>query len=82
MFDAIQRSLKDALKKLSGRGRISEANIRDGLSEVRTALLEADVNVNPRYGSWSAELTSVVPPEGPQPPPVEEEAPRETVPEG
>ncbi len=44
MFDAIQKSLKDALKKLSGRGRLTEANMKDGLREVRRALLEADVN--------------------------------------
>lgn len=44
MFDSIQRSLGDALKKLRGRGRLTEANIRDGLQEVRKALLDADVN--------------------------------------
>src|SRR6185295_7150219 len=31
-------------RSLSGRGRISEENIREALREVRTALLEADVN--------------------------------------
>lgn len=44
MFDAMQRRLGEALKTLRGRGRLTEANIRDGLREVRTALLEADVN--------------------------------------
>jgi signal recognition particle subunit SRP54 len=44
MFEGIQRSLGDALKKLRGRGRITEANIRESLREVRKALLEADVN--------------------------------------
>src|SRR5919204_130726 len=44
MFEGIQRGLSDALKKLRGRGRLTEANIRDGLREIRTALLEADVN--------------------------------------
>src|SRR5436190_8599067 len=44
MFEGIQRSLSDALKKLRGRGRLTEANIRDGLQEVRRALLDADVN--------------------------------------
>ena len=37
MFDGITRSLGDALKRLRGRGRITEANIRDGLEEVRKA---------------------------------------------
>src|SRR5919108_2833659 len=44
MFEGIQRGLSEALKKLRGRGRITEANIRDGLQEVRKALLDADVN--------------------------------------
>lgn len=44
MFEGIQRSLGEALKKLRGRGRITEANIRDSLQEVRKALLDADVN--------------------------------------
>jgi signal recognition particle subunit SRP54 len=44
MFEGIQRNLSEALKKLRGRGRLTEANIRDGLLEVRRALLDADVN--------------------------------------
>src|SRR5437773_4558940 len=44
MFEGIQRGLSEALKKLRGRGRLSESNVRDGLREVRKALLEADVN--------------------------------------
>src|SRR5712692_542816 len=44
MFESIQRGLGEALKKLRGRGRLTEANIRDGLQEVRKALLDADVN--------------------------------------
>jgi signal recognition particle subunit SRP54 len=44
MFEGIQRGLSEALKKLRGRGRLTEANIRDGLAEVRKALLDADVN--------------------------------------
>src|SRR5919108_3482356 len=46
MFEGIQRGLSEALKKLRGRGRLTEANIRDGLQEVRRALLDADVNYN------------------------------------
>jgi signal recognition particle subunit SRP54 len=45
MFEGITRSLNDALKKLGGRGRLTADNIRDGLREVRRALLEADVNL-------------------------------------
>src|SRR5438874_9308808 len=46
MFEGIQKSLSDALKKLRGRGRLTADNIRDGMREVRRALLEADVNFN------------------------------------
>ena len=45
MFEGITRNLGDALKKLRGRGRLTADNIRDGLREVRRALLEADVNL-------------------------------------
>src|SRR3954452_19416463 len=44
MFEGIQRGLSDALKRLSGRGRITEANVREGMELVRKALLDADVN--------------------------------------
>jgi signal recognition particle subunit SRP54 len=46
MFEGIQKSLGEALKKLRGKGRITEANIREGIDEVRKALLDADVNYN------------------------------------
>jgi signal recognition particle subunit SRP54 len=44
VFDSLTESLGDVFRKLSGRGRLSERNIRDGLREVRMALLQADVN--------------------------------------
>ena len=46
MFESIQRGLSDALKRLRGKGRLTEANIREGIGEVRRALLDADVNYN------------------------------------
>jgi signal recognition particle subunit SRP54 len=46
MFEGLQRSLGEAIKKLRGRGKLSESNIREGLAEVRKALLDADVNFN------------------------------------
>src|SRR6476659_10460683 len=46
MFEGLQRGLGEAIKKLRGRGRITEANIREGIGEVRRALLDADVNYN------------------------------------
>jgi signal recognition particle subunit SRP54 len=45
MLEGITRGLSDALKKLRGRGRLTADNIREGLREVRRALLEADVNL-------------------------------------
>ena len=44
MFDALTERLDKALKKLTGRGKLSEADVDAGLREVRLALLEADVN--------------------------------------
>jgi signal recognition particle subunit SRP54 len=44
MLEGIQRGLSEALKTLRGRGRLTEANIREGMQEVRRALLDADVN--------------------------------------
>ncbi|HET6248821.1 MAG TPA: signal recognition particle receptor subunit alpha, partial [Tepidisphaeraceae bacterium] len=45
MLDNLQRKFSDVFRGLSGRGKISEENIRQSMREVRTALLEADVNV-------------------------------------
>ena len=44
MFDSLSGKLQNAFRNLRGLGKISEANIADPLREVRTALLEADVN--------------------------------------
>jgi signal recognition particle subunit SRP54 len=44
MFDRLSDGFNSAFRKLSGRGRISESNVREAMDEVRTALLEADVH--------------------------------------
>ena len=44
MFDDLQKRLGSAFGRFRARGVLTEANIREGLAEVRTALLEADVN--------------------------------------
>ena len=44
MFDALSQKLDDALKRLRGQGRISPENIAESLRDVRTVLLDADVN--------------------------------------
>lgn len=46
MFDDIQQRLKGAFGKFRAKGLLTEANIQEGLREVRSALLEADVNYN------------------------------------
>src|SRR3954447_22230454 len=44
MLDTLSDKLSGVFRGLSGRGRISEENVREAMREVRTALLEADVN--------------------------------------
>ena len=44
MLEALTDKLGGVFRGLSGRGRISEENVREAMREVRTALLEADVN--------------------------------------
>ncbi len=44
MFNALTDKLSSAFRNLTGRGRITESNVQDAISQVRTALLEADVN--------------------------------------
>ncbi|MCK4341539.1 MAG: signal recognition particle protein [Phycisphaerae bacterium] len=45
MFETLSDKLGGIFQSLRGRGKISEANVRDAMREIRTALLEADVNV-------------------------------------
>ena len=44
MFDTLSERLRKTLGNLTGRGRISEADVDAAMREVRLALLEADVN--------------------------------------
>ena len=44
VFESLSQSLESVFKKLRGYGRLTEANVRDAMREVRMALLEADVN--------------------------------------
>ncbi|MEM9173212.1 MAG: signal recognition particle protein, partial [Pseudomonadota bacterium] len=43
MFDNLSERLRGATQALSGKGRITEDNVKDTLRQVRLALLEADV---------------------------------------
>jgi signal recognition particle subunit SRP54 len=44
MFEALSDRLATALRRFSGRGRLTKEDVEVGLREVRVALLEADVN--------------------------------------
>ena len=44
MFDDLSERLRTVLGRLSGRGRVTEADVDAAMREVRLALLEADVN--------------------------------------
>ncbi len=44
MFESLSDRLNLTFKKLKGQGKLSEANMKEGLREVRMALLEADVH--------------------------------------
>ena len=44
MFESLQEGLSSALKTLRGHGKLTEANMRDGLRLVEKSLLEADVS--------------------------------------
>ncbi len=45
MLEALTERFQGALRNLAGRGQITEENVREAMREVRTALLEADVNL-------------------------------------
>lgn len=43
-FEGLASKLQETLKKLRGKGKLSEKDIKDAMREVKLALLEADVN--------------------------------------
>jgi signal recognition particle subunit SRP54 len=43
MFESLQTSLQSAFKNFAGKGKLTEANMREGLKKVEASLLEADV---------------------------------------
>jgi signal recognition particle subunit SRP54 len=45
MFDTLSSRFDGILKRIRGKGRLTEADVEEVLAEIRTALLEADVNV-------------------------------------
>ena len=45
MFDQLTQRFSSVFSSIRGRGRITEENVADAMRSIRTALLEADVNV-------------------------------------
>ena len=43
-FEGISAKLQNVFKKLTGKGRLSEKDVKDAMREIKLALLEADVN--------------------------------------
>ncbi|MDK2877435.1 MAG: signal recognition particle subunit [Thermoanaerobacteraceae bacterium] len=43
-FEALTQKLNDIFKKLKGKGKLTEADVKQAMREVKLALLEADVN--------------------------------------
>ncbi|MBV1819662.1 signal recognition particle receptor subunit alpha, partial [Bacteroidales bacterium MSK.15.36] len=43
-FDGLASKLQETFKKLRGKGKLSEKDIKEAMREVKLALLEADVN--------------------------------------
>ena len=43
-FESLSDKLTEAFKRLRGKGRLTETDVKEAMREVRLALLEADVN--------------------------------------
>jgi signal recognition particle subunit SRP54 len=43
-FEGLTQKLQNALGKMTGKGKLTEQDVKDGMREIRMALLEADVN--------------------------------------
>jgi signal recognition particle subunit SRP54 len=56
VFTGLSSRLEEVFRRLKSRGKLTEANIREALREVRLALLEADVN----YGVVKTSLSACV----------------------
>ena len=44
MFQSLTEKLSNAFKRFRSKGKLTEADVREGMREVKLALLEADVN--------------------------------------
>ncbi len=46
MFQSLQEGLQSAFKSLQGKGKLTDANMRDGIAMVERSLVEADVSID------------------------------------
>ena len=44
MFQNLVEKMENAFKKFRGKGKLTEADVKEGMREIKLALLEADVN--------------------------------------
>ena len=44
MFQSLSEKLENAFRKFKSKGKLTEADIKAGMREIKLALLEADVN--------------------------------------
>ena len=44
LFEGLSGKLQDTIKKLRGKGRVTDKDVKDMMREIKLALLEADVN--------------------------------------
>ncbi len=44
MFSGLSEKMANALKKFKNKGKVTEADVKEGMREIKLALLEADVN--------------------------------------
>ena len=44
MFESLGEKLNNAFKKFRNKGKLTEADVKAGMREIKLALLEADVN--------------------------------------
>ena len=45
MFDNLSSRLEGIITKVRGKGRLTESDVDEMMQEIRTALIEADVNL-------------------------------------
>lgn len=60
MFDRLSDGFSTLFRNLSGKGQITESNVRESMEQVRTSLLEADVHVDVVDAFIKAVMTDAV----------------------